>query len=80
MGLTRNFFTRELGLVFDKAILEKRHHMPLPEYHLFYFHKKLGDVKIQYIFETRTDASDLKADFPKSFHEVRIFDSSVTEK
>ncbi len=80
MGLTRYFFTKELGLVFDKAVLEKREHMPIPEYHVFYFHKKIGNINLQYVFDTRPDASHLKDEYPKAFHEVNIFDTAVHTK
>lgn len=77
MGLTKYYFTRELGLTFDKAVLEKRENMPIPAYHVFYFHKKIGDVTLQYIFDTRPDASNLKDGYPKAFHEVRIYDAAA---
>jgi hypothetical protein len=77
MGITREFFTRELGLVFDKAVLEKREHTQIPAYHVFYFHKNIGKVTVQYVFDTRPDASNLKDDYPKSFHKVRVFNPAV---
>ena len=80
MGLTRYFFTRELGLEFDKAVLEKHNDMPIPAYHVFYFYKKIDNANLQYVFVTRPDASHLKDGYPKSFHEVRIFDPSVKTK
>lgn len=77
MGLSWYFFTKELGLVFDKAVFEKREHMPIPEYHVFYFHKNVGNMYLQYIFDTRPDASNLKDGYPKAFHEVHIYGSVV---
>ncbi len=77
MGLTQHFYSEGLGLKFDKAVLEKREYMPIPEYHVFYFHKKVGDVTLQYVFDTRPDASNLKDEYPKAFHEVRIYNTAV---
>lgn len=72
MGLTKYFFVRDLGLEFDNAVLEKRESAPLPAYHVFYFHKKVGDLKLKFAFETRPDVSELDSHYPKSFHQVTI--------
>lgn len=77
MGLTKYFFINELGLTFEKSFFEKREHTQIPEYHVFYFHKKVGDVTLQYIFDTRPDASSLKDGYPKAFHRVRIYNTAV---
>ena len=80
MGLTKRFFTEALGLIFDKAIFIERNDAPIPAYHIFYYHKDIGSIRLRYEFDTRPDASNLKDGYPKAFHEVRIYDATVHKK
>ena len=77
LGLTKNFFFHELGLVLEKAVFEKREHAPLSEYHVYHFRPKDGNKEIKFIFESRTDVSDLHDGYPKSFHRVTVIDAVV---
>lgn len=77
LGLTKAFFSNELGLVLEKSFSEKREHAPQSEYHVYHFRLKNGNKKIKFIFESRTDASNLHDGYPKSFHRVIIVDTVV---
>jgi hypothetical protein len=77
LGLTKAFFSNELGLVLEKSFFEKREHAPLSEYHVYHFRPKDENKEIKFIFESRTDASNLHDGYPKSFHRVIIVDTVV---
>jgi hypothetical protein len=77
MGLSKLFFSEALGLVFEKSIFDETDGKPLPAYNLFYYYKKIGNHKLQYVFESRPDASNLHDEYPKGFHEVNIYDISL---
>lgn len=80
MGITQYFFSEALGLIFDKAVISKNQEKNHPPNHVFYFHKYIGDFQLQYIFETRSDTSNLKDGYPKSFHRVRIYNTSILKE
>jgi hypothetical protein len=77
LGLTKNFFSDELGLILEKASFERGRNSPISENNVYYFHSKNGNKNIQFVFETRVDASNLQDGYPKSFHQVDVIDTVV---
>jgi len=71
-NVTKDFFTRDLGLVLEKTTLEQIPFDSIEFQNVFYFRSKTGNKNVLYTFRADPKISKLEDGYPPNFYDLEI--------